>query len=241
MPQRMLGKNCSAAEKNKIAAIMTDIGKTSPFTYSKAVQKQAQLLFKGEPTFMLSVEDLFQLPEMKRPEIAFAGRSNVGKSSLLNALLNRKDIARTSNTPGRTQQLNFFDVAEKLYLVDMPGYGYAKVSKFKVTKWTETLKDYLKGRQNLHLVLLLVDSRHGFKPSDIEMIKMLNEAAVSCQIVLTKIDKVKADYLEKLTHKIENEIKEYASVYPHPLTTSSSKKVGFETLKARIFDQVFPG
>ena len=127
----------------------------------------------------MGVAGLEQLPESDRPEIAFAGRSNVGKSSLLNALTNRKDLARTSHTPGRTQQLNFFDLGGKLYLVDMPGYGYAKVSKKQRKEWTDLIFDYLRGRPNLRSVYILVDGRHGLKDSDIEMMTMLDKAAVS--------------------------------------------------------------
>lgn len=139
---------------------------------------------------MLGVTRIEALPPADVPEIAFAGRSNVGKSSLLNALTGRKSLARTSNTPGRTRELNFFSLTTGLRLVDLPGYGYARVSRTEVDAWTELLKAYLAGRPNLKRVLLMIDSRHGLKPSDLEMMDLFDEAAVVYQIVLTKVDKL---------------------------------------------------
>jgi GTP-binding protein len=148
-------------------------------------------LFKQTCDFTRAVDNLNQLHQDGLPEVCFVGRSNVGKSSLVNALVNRKALARTSNTPGRTQQLIFFDLAHKLYLVDLPGYGYAEVSKTKIAAWNQLLRAYLRGRVEIKRVFLLIDGRHGIKPNDLEMMDMLDESAVSYQIVLTKADKVK--------------------------------------------------
>src|SRR4051794_19578415 len=167
---------------------------------------QARRLFAGPIEFLKSAPELKFLPDPKYPEIAFAGRSNVGKSSLLNALTNRKALARTSNTPGRTQELNFFDVGTplQLRLVDMPGYGFAEAPKDLVRRWRHLVNDYLRGRSVLKRALVLVDSRHGFKPPDREIMDMLDTAAVNYQLVLTKADKVKpADLAETLRQTVE--------------------------------------
>ena len=196
--------------------------------------KQAKIFFKQEACFIMGVAKLQQLPADKLPEIAFAGRSNVGKSSLLNATLNRRALARTSNTPGRTQEMNFFEIGDQLNIVDLPGYGYAKVSKTLVKDWTRMLKLYLQGRRSLQMACLLVDARHGVKANDKEMMTMLDEAAVSYQVVLTKADKlVKADrpkIIEK-THKI---LGEHPAAYPLPILTSSEDKTGIDLLRARV-------
>ena len=172
------------------------------------------------------------LPAATLPEIAFAGRSNVGKSSLINALTNRKDLARTSNTPGRTQQLNFFSIREKFILVDMPGYGYAKVSKAQKEEWETLISSYLRGRPTLRCVLLLVDSRHGLKDSDRELMKMMDVAAVSYRVVLTKTDK--AEHLEDMTEKVKAELKTHTAAYPEPLSTSAFAKKGISELREVI-------
>lgn len=196
--------------------------------------EEARKLFSGSCDFMLGVASLGQLPQADLPEIAFAGRSNVGKSTLLNALTGRKNLARTSNTPGRTQELNYFDLGSLLYLVDMPGYGYAKVSKEKVAAWTKLIFSYLRGRPTLRCVFLLIDSRHGLKNNDLELMTMLDETAVSYRIILTKCDKIKDQELEKLITKLKNDVKNHPAAYPDILPTSSLKKIGINELQCII-------
>ena len=202
--------------------------------FSKAELESARKLFAGPCDFMLGVAALKQLPEASISEVAFAGRSNVGKSSLLNALTNRKTLAKTSNTPGRTQQLNYFNLGEKLYIVDMPGYGYAKVSKEQRDEWTKLIFDYLRGRPTLRCVFILIDSRHGLKDSDIMLMEMLDEAAVTYRIILTKTDKTKVAELKKVTAKTLEKIKKHAAAFPGIHATSSVKGAGMEELKAII-------
>ena len=185
-------------------------------------------------TFMLSVADLEQLPDDIYDEVAFAGRSNVGKSSLINALFNQKKLAKTSSTPGRTQQLNFFNFDDKLYLVDLPGYGYAEAPEKLVKQWQKILKMYLRGRPNLRRVFVLIDSRRGIKKEDLEIMKMLDEAAVSYQIVLTKVDKISNTELQKTLTATAVEIEKHAAALPDVITTSSEKKIGLEMVKAEI-------
>lgn len=191
-------------------------------------------LFAGSCDFMLGVAGLQQLPTADMPEVAFAGRSNVGKSSLLNALTTRKDLARTSHTPGRTQQLNFFNLSEQIYLVDMPGYGYAKVSKTQRDEWTKLIYDYLRGRPNLRCVFILIDSRHGLKDSDIELMKMLDETAVQYRIILTKADKVKSQEQQSVSAAIIKTLKTHAAGFPGVMATSAHKNGGVENLRAVI-------
>jgi GTP-binding protein len=194
----------------------------------------ARILFAGSCDFMLGVANLAQLPEARVNEVAFAGRSNVGKSSLVNALTGRKTLARTSNTPGRTQELNYFNLGQKLYLVDMPGYGYAQVSKEKSQNWTKLIFAYLRGRPTLRCVFILVDARHGLKDSDVELMKMLDQAAVSYRIVLTKADKVKAQDLASVQDKILSVIKTHAAAFPVLSATSSVDGSGVPELRAVI-------
>lgn len=196
--------------------------------YSAADREDARKLFAGTCDFMLGVAGLNQLPESNLPEIAFAGRSNVGKSSLVNALTGRKTLAKTSHTPGRTQQLNFFNLGERIYMVDMPGYGYAKVSKTQRDAWTQLIYDYLRGRATLRCVFILIDSRHGLKDSDIELMKMLDETAVQYRIILTKTDKVKSQELAKVTDDVVKTLKTHAAAFPEVLATSATKNFGIE-------------
>lgn len=196
--------------------------------------EQAQAQFLKPCTFMLSVAKLEQLPEADLDEIAFAGRSNVGKSSLINALFNQKKLAKTSSTPGRTQQLNFFNFDGKLYLVDLPGYGYAKAPEKMVKQWQIVLKTYLRGRPNLRRVFLLIDARHGIKSEDAEIMKMLDVSAVSYQIVLTKVDKISATELKEVISETAQETAKHAAAMPDIISTSSEKKCGLDLLKAEI-------
>jgi GTP-binding protein len=194
----------------------------------------AQAQFLKPCNFMLSVAKLEQLPEADLDEIAFAGRSNVGKSSLINALFNQKKLAKTSSTPGRTQQLNFFNFDGKLYMVDLPGYGYAKAPEKMVRQWQAVLKTYLRGRPNLRRVFLLIDSRHGIKDEDMEIMKMLDISAVPYQIVLTKADKISVAELNKTSEMTNQEIAKHAAALPDIVITSSEKKTGLDILKAEI-------
>ncbi|MCK5285123.1 MAG: YihA family ribosome biogenesis GTP-binding protein [Alphaproteobacteria bacterium] len=202
--------------------------------FSQEDLEAARKLFSGSCDFMISVATLDGLPVADLSEVAFAGRSNVGKSSLINALSGRNTLARTSNTPGRTQQLNYFNLGKKIYLVDMPGYGYAKVSNTQIAQWTQLIKDYLRGRPTLRCVFILIDARHGLKDSDVELMKLLDKTAVSYRIILTKIDKVKSQELEKNTVKIVETLKKHAAGYPSVTQTSALKKSGISELRAVI-------
>jgi GTP-binding protein len=203
-------------------------------SYSDHELECGRLLFAKECNFLLGIDKLVQLPDSLLPEIAFAGRSNVGKSSLINALTGRKALARTSNTPGRTQQLNFFDLGRRLVLVDLPGYGYAKVSKTQVAAWTRTLKAFLRGRVALRRVCLLIDSRVGLKDLDRDMMEMLDAAAVVYQVVLTKVDKLKSDELETTTSMISDELAKRSAAHPMLALTSSNKSLGIRELRAGL-------
>jgi GTP-binding protein len=200
--------------------------------------ERARKLFAGPIGFLKSAPGLKFLPDPDVPEIAFAGRSNVGKSSLLNALTNRKGLARTSNTPGRTQELNFFEVGTplQLRLVDMPGYGFAEAPKDLVKKWRFLVNDYLRGRQVLKRALVLVDSRHGLKDVDRDMMRMLDEAAVSYHIVLTKADKVKPSALGALYEATLVEAAKHPAAHPSIVATSSETGSGIPELRAAILE-----
>ncbi|MCM2344015.1 MAG: ribosome biogenesis GTP-binding protein YihA/YsxC [Alphaproteobacteria bacterium] len=194
--------------------------------------EQGRKAFAGPCDFIAAVSQLEGLPPATLPEIAFAGRSNVGKSSLINALTGRKTLARTSDTPGRTQQLNFFDLGGHLFLVDMPGYGYAKVSKAQKNQWNYLIRDYLRGRQTLRCVLLLIDSRHGFKDSDEEIMTMMDECAVSYRIILTKADKANSGEVGPLGDTITQTLKRHPAAFPEPVLTSAHEGVGLAELRA---------
>jgi GTP-binding protein len=198
--------------------------------------EEARRLFSGRVEFLLSAPSLNFLPEPDYPEIAFAGRSNVGKSSLINAVTGRKSIARASVTPGRTQELNFFEVGEptRFRLVDMPGYGFAKAPVKTVERWRRLVRDFLRGRQVLRRTLVLIDSRHGIKPPDEEMMKMLDEAAVGYRLVLTKADKVKASELAATLARVEAQAKTHVAAYPLVHVTSAEKGMGIAELRAAV-------
>jgi GTP-binding protein len=200
--------------------------------------EQARKLFAGKTEFLKSAPQLKFLPDPDLPEIAFAGRSNVGKSSLLNALTNRKGLARTSNTPGRTQELNIFDVGEppRIRLVDMPGYGFADAPKDLVKRWRFLVNDYLRGRAVLKRALVLIDARHGLKDVDREVMRMLDDAAVSYHLVLTKSDKVKPTDLEKTLAGASAEAAKHPAAHPLLFTTSSETGSGIAELRTAVLE-----
>jgi GTP-binding protein len=197
---------------------------------------RGEALFKGPCTFVKGVVKIDGLPQDGRPEVAFAGRSNVGKSSLINALTGRTSLARVSVTPGRTRELNFFTLGKDaaLYLVDMPGYGYARASKSEIKGWTRLIRDYLKGRRELKRVFLLIDARHGIKPNDEETMTAMDEAAVSYQVVLTKADKPKAAELGAIKAKVAEKLAKHPAAYPQVLTTSARTGSGIPELRAAV-------
>ena len=193
-----------------------------------------KLLFSQPCDFVMGGASLEALPPMDLPELAFAGRSNVGKSSLVNALTGRSTLAKASNTPGRTRQLNFFRLADALMLVDLPGYGYARAPKTEVRDWTNLVKDYLTGRPNLRRVLLLIDSRHGIKEVDLGIMKLLDTAAVSYQIVLTKADKIKPSALAQVQEESLLALKRRPAAFPGVIATSSETRTGIDELRSAL-------
>jgi GTP-binding protein len=201
----------------------------------KALLREANQLFSGPVEFLREVVAIDGLPDFDVPEIAFAGRSNVGKSSLVNAITGRGTLARTSNTPGRTQNLILFDIGPpdhaRLRLVDMPGYGYAQAPKILVENWSKLVRHYLRGRPNLKRAFVLIDSRHGAKPSDEEMMTMLDEAAVSYQLVLTKADKISQAAQPKALDAAQAVARKHTAAHPEVLLTSSEKGWGIEQVK----------
>ncbi len=196
--------------------------------------EQGRLLFAGETDFLKGVVAMDGMPPADRLEVCFAGRSNVGKSSLINALTGRKGLARASNTPGRTQEINFFTVKDAHYLVDLPGYGYANAPLKIVEKWQRLLKAYLSGRQTLRRAFVLIDSRHGVKAVDEEIMSRLDKSAVTFQVVLTKADKVKEVEREKVINQVRTALQKHPAAYPELVVTSSEKGWGIPTLRAII-------
>jgi len=193
-----------------------------------------RVLFAQKCDFMISAASFEQLPETNLPEIAFAGRSNVGKSSLLNRLTGHKNIARTSNTPGRTQQINFFNLGEKLILTDLPGYGYARAQRSVVDKWTLLVNSYIKGRAQLRRVCLLIDSRHGIKSTDLEAMSLMDSAAIVYQVIFTKCDKVKREELKNKLESTYQLLSKHVAAHPSIMVTSSFKLQGIEELRATL-------
>ncbi len=191
-------------------------------------------LFRKPCDFLMGVVAPEALPQPRVLEVAFAGRSNVGKSSLLNALVGRRALARTSNTPGRTREVNFFTLGDEVYLVDLPGYGYAKASKTAVAGWNQLIEDYLKGRATLRRVFLLIDARHGLKATDTDILALMDTSAVSYQAVLTKIDKVSAEALATVAAQTAEALAKHPAAYPQVLATSARKSLGLPELKAAI-------
>lgn len=195
-----------------------------------------RLLFAGPIAFELGVVAMSALPEADRPEVAFAGRSNVGKSSLVNAVCGRKALARASGEPGRTRELNFFDVGGRLRLVDLPGYGYAKAPKTEIARWTGLTRDYLRGRPGLLRVFLLIDARHGLKEADIGVMKTLTEAAVVYQVTLTKADKLSKTALDAMLDQTQTQLRRQPAAHPTILATSADQQTGIAELRAEIVE-----
>lgn len=197
-------------------------------------RERGRKLFAGRAEFVLGVAQYEQLPPAELPEVAVAGRSNVGKSSLLNALTGRHGLARISKTPGRTQELNFFRIADRLLLVDLPGYGFAQAPKAKVEAWNRLIRDYLRGRPSLARVLLLIDARHGPKPADREIVDLLGEAAVAWQVVLTKTDLLRRAECERRLAEMEEFVRRRQGSHPLVLATSARTGRGIEELRAEL-------
>ena len=193
-----------------------------------------QMKTLSQAAFLASSSSPADMPPPGPPEIAFAGRSNVGKSSLLNALTGRKSLARVSNTPGRTQQINFFDLGRRLMLVDLPGYGYASAPKANVRVWTRLIEDYLRGRRQLKRVVLLIDARHGLKPHDRDVMDVLDQAAVNYQLVLTKADKLKPTEADAVSRATQAAIAKRPAAHPEVILTSAQTGLGIEWLRAEI-------
>ncbi len=197
-------------------------------------KEQGRLLFSKETNFVKGVVDMQGLPNPDKIEVCFSGRSNVGKSSLINALTGRKGLARASNTPGRTQEINFFSIPEKHYLVDLPGYGYANAPVKIVEQWQNLLKQYLAGRQSLRRAFMLVDGRHGVKKVDTEIMSMLDSSAVTFQVILTKLDKVKEKDRENTLEQVRSNLQKHPAAFPEIILTSSEKGWGIQTLRSVI-------
>ena len=211
---------------------------TMTFTLAPEPEDEAReagrLLFAGPVTFVKGVVAMSGLPPADRLEVCFAGRSNVGKSSLINALTGRKTLARASNTPGRTQEINYFALGEERYLVDLPGYGYAEAPVAVVAKWQALLKQYLSGRVTLRRAFVLIDARHGIKAVDEEILKLLDRSAVTFQAVLTKVDKINRTERAAVIEQVKGALAKHPAAYPEIVVTSSEKGEGIETLRALI-------
>lgn len=208
------------------------------FSLTPAPEEEAReagrLLFAGPVTFVKGVVAMSGLPPADRLEVCFAGRSNVGKSSLINALTGRKTLARASNTPGRTQEINYFSLGDERYLVDLPGYGYAEAPVAVVAKWQALLKQYLSGRATLRRAFVLIDARHGVKAVDEEILTLLDRSAVTFQAVLTKVDKINATERAAVIEQVKSALGKHPAAYPEIVVTSSEKGEGIETLRALI-------
>ena len=211
---------------------------TLPFheapTPDEAALEKGRLLFAGEVEFLKGVVAMSGLPPADRAEVCFAGRSNVGKSSLINALTGRKALARASNTPGRTQEINYFALGDRRYLVDLPGYGFAEAPVKVVARWQALLRAYLAGRPTLRRAFVLIDARHGVKAVDEEILALLDRSAVTFQAVLTKVDKIKERELEAVANRLREALQSHAAAYPDIITTSSEKATGIAELRAVV-------
>jgi len=213
-----------------------------PFTIAEdpdaEAKERGRKLFAGNTEFLKGVVAMDGLPPPDRLEVCFAGRSNVGKSTLINALTGRKGLARASNTPGRTQEINYFTTLNGPYLVDLPGYGYANAPLPVVEKWQRLLKNYLSGRQTLRRAFVLIDARHGVKDVDEEILKLLDRSAVTFQVVMTKLDKVKDKDRTKVLEQVRKAISKHPAAYPELVLTSSEKGEGIPILRSIIADLV---
>ena len=206
----------------------------------REAEERGRLLFAQECEFLRGAASLDGIPPAELPEVAFVGRSNVGKSSLVNALTGRKTLARVSNTPGRTREINFFRLGGRLTLADLPGYGYARVSRTDSERWTELIFAYLRGRPNLRRAVLLIDSRRGPMPQDIEVMALLDRSAVSYQIVLTKMDQLKPAELAEVTARTDEEARRHAAAHPELIATSANTGAGIPALRAALAALALP-
>ena len=194
------------------------------------MNENSNLIFYQQAEHYTAAADISHFPILDVPEVCFAGRSNVGKSSLINSICTKRSLARTSNTPGRTQLIHFYNIQNKLFLSDLPGYGYAKAPKSKIFEWTKLMENYFKNRVNLTRVFILIDARRGLKNSDHELMDLLNIVAVNFQCILTKIDKISSKALNDIVTDTQYQIKDYAAAYPEIIETSANKKIGIDKI-----------